>query len=319
MLTKTLVAFCLCVGVTMLVGYFRSFDQNVNGTLHMTKLDDALLSLKTGDLLFTRSENWTSKLQMYFCQTYVNHCCMVYKVPETGELWVWDVSPREGAYMLPLVDFVRYNWKGHPPRPSEMPPIGIQIPYANAAKRDTLMYKSAIYIRRLHKPLDDRLVLKYLQDNIGRPYSYRWWWSAVLSSAFVLPVLPIPWSFAQDKDGMFCSEIIGKLYSDCGFLETKYSPVSSIMPSHLWTNDIHWKNGQGLQDAEQLIGKEDDIPIFRSKVNSFDANGEENNRLKFHTWEEGAKHSTSEEQAIHLVNSLWNSYGQEHTYVQGRA
>lgn len=262
MYAKIKVAFCvlLLLVASVAYGYVQSFKLQVP-RLNMTRLEDALASLKTGDLIFTRSQNWSSKLQMYFCQTYINHCCMVYKAHD-GNLWVFDVSPREGAYMSPLVDFIRYNWKGLPPRPSEAPPIGLNIPYMTPRQTELLMSKSAVYIRRLQKPLDERLALRFLQENIGRPYSYRWWLSAFFESPFAIH-LPIPWSFAQDNPGMFCSEIIAHLFAQQGYIDTRKSAPESILPSTFWTSSVAWIKGQALQDAEQIIGNEAFIPIFK--------------------------------------------------------
>ncbi len=253
---------------------------------------DALSSLKTGDLLFTRSQNWSSKLQMWFCQTYINHVAMAYRA-HTGDLWIFDVSP-QGAYMAPLMDFVRYNWKGLPPRPSEMPPIGLQIPYVTPRKTEFLLNKSAVYVRRLAKPLDDRACLRFLQRNIGRPYSYRWWMSAFFASPFALH-LPISWHMAKDNPGMFCTELLAHLFAEQGFLNTQGTPPSSIMPSAFWENTIQWTNGQGLQDAEQLIGDESML----QKVDSIQLQ-EQDRRV----WLEGARSDTLELQARSLVDLL---------------
>ena len=291
----TLGFVALLLFLSVAYGYFQSFKLQVP-RLYLTRVEDALSSLKTGDLIFTRSNNWTSRLQMYFCQTYINHCCMVYKAHD-GNLWVFDVSPREGAYMSPLIDFIKYNWKGEPPRPSEAPPIGLTIPYVTPRQTEFLMSKSAVYVRRLQKPLEDRLVLRFLQQNIGRPYSYRWWLSAFFSSPFAIH-LPVPWSFAQDSHGMFCSELIAQLYAEQGMFDSRKTPPESVLPGTFWTSSVAWMQGQGLQDAEQIIGDDNLIPAFKHDTQQQDANEKA-------IWAEGARSTAIETRALRLVEDLW--------------
>lgn len=234
------------------IGYIESHHPKV-GKLNIIRYEDVFSSLKTGDMIFTKSKNWTSKVQQYFFGSFINHCAMVFKA-EDGSLWIWDLAPQVGAYMTPLREFIKNNWYGKPPNPHS-PPIGMHVSYVvprSTTSRFFTETRSALYIRRLYKPLDQQRVLEYIQKNIGRPYSWRFWLSAYVHVSGL--EFPLGWSLAKDSIGMFCSELIAHTYIHAGALHPLLSPPPSLLPVHFWENNLHWIHGQGFLPAEQIVG-----------------------------------------------------------------
>lgn len=261
-----------CVTVILLIlvqGYFCSHMTRV-GKISFLRVEDAFSSLKTGDMIFTKSKNWTSRVQQYFFGAYINHCAMVYKAFD-GNLWIWDLAPKVGAYMSPLHEFVRNNWFARPPLP-QSPPIGMDVAYVVPRVVDrfakSVQRKSALFVRRSIKPLDQQLVLEYIQQNLGRPYSWRFWLSAytrVMGLEF-----PLGWTVATDSVGMFCSELIAHTFVHANALHPLKSPPSSLLPSHFWENDLSWVHGHGLMPAEQLIGEPPQLQPFGASVEKWE-------------------------------------------------
>jgi hypothetical protein len=227
------------------------------------RIEDVLGTLKTGDLIFTKAKNTTSKLQQYFFGSYINHVAMIFKTHDNN-FWVWDTGPSVGAYMTPLHEFIRHNWLGRSP-PAESPPIGFDVSYINPTKQSRIpeMEKSFLFIRRLAKPLNQTKVLQYIQKNLGRPYSYRFWMSAAnIVSGYQVP---FDWNLSTDKLGMFCSELLVNTFAFAGEINTQKTPPSSILPKHFWSNEIYWENGQTLLGAERIIGRMEHI-IFSDQT-----------------------------------------------------
>jgi hypothetical protein len=92
---------------------------------------------------------------------------------------------------------------------------------------------------------------------------------------------------------MFCSEVIAHLYAHLGYLDTRQTPPESVLPSSFWTSNLAWANGQGLQDAEQLIGDENFIPSFKADMTDSTL-----------VWIEGARTDSIEKHARGLVETL---------------
>jgi hypothetical protein len=242
-----------------LVGW--QISNNPQQPIRAVRIQDILDTLKTGDIIFTKAKNSLSLLQQYFFGSYVNHCSMIYRANDSS-LWVWDTGPSVGAYMTPLYEFVRHNWLGREP-PAETPPIGIDISYVNPQKQERIpeLQQSMLFIRRLAKPLDENKVLSFLQRNLGRPYSYRFWKSAVNCITGLQPAF----SYDRNEQGCFCSELLMLTYDNAGEVNLQESPSGSIMPKHFWMNEISWTKGQSLLTAERLIGQLP--PAIHSSIN----------------------------------------------------
>lgn len=253
---KTFTYALMLLIFVLIYGYIESHNPKV-GRLHLIRYEDALSTLKTGDMIFTKSKNWTSKVQQYFFGSFINHCAMVFRADDDS-LWIWDLAPQVGAYMTPLKEFIKNNWYGKPPNPYS-PPIGINIPYVvprSSSARFTTETRSSLYIRRLHYPLNQQKVLEFIQKNIGRPYSWRFWLSAYVHVSGL--EFPLGWSIAKDTLGMFCSELIAHTYIHAGALHPLLSAPPSLLPVHFWENNLHWIHGQGLLPPEQIVGNVND-------------------------------------------------------------
>jgi hypothetical protein len=123
----------------------------------------------------------------------------------------------------------------------------------NPQKQDRIpeLQQSMLFVRRLAKPLDEKKILSFLQRNLGRPYSYRFWKSAVNCITGLQPAF----TYDQNGEGCFCSELLMLTYNNAGEVDLQKSPPRSIMPKHFWMNEVHWTNGQTLLTAERLIGQ----------------------------------------------------------------
>lgn len=329
----TFISLVLLIALNFAVGYFKSLRMRIP-IVGTTKLEDALDTLKTGDLLFMRAPSRTSLMQMRFCGAPVNHCAMFYRAHDRN-LWLLDIDPRVGAVMIPLRQFLHNNWTELGLQSS---PLGVHIPYMiphTTSEADASLYiRTPLYVRRLVKPLDERRVLRFLQDNIGRPYSYRWWPAALFSFAFAIHFPFADW-FSHDDPGMFCSELLVHLYDYVGVLQHKKRGLkpSMTLPYHFWLNELPWKDGQGLMDAEQLIGLEQDMRIHENTLKSTEDRSSEKTQdigtqdraphvtqeiitqdrashvTQDHIWLEGVRTDKMVDlHARNLVNSLlWNS------------
>lgn len=256
------------------------------------RIEDVLGTLKTGDLIFTKAKNTTSKLQQYFFGSYINHVAMIFKTHDNN-FWVWDTGPSVGAYMTPLHEFIRHNWLGRVP-PAESPPIGFDVAYINPQKQERIpeVEKSFLFIKRLAKPINEQKVLRFIQQNLGRPYSYRFWMSAAnIVSGYQIP---FDYSLSTDSLGMFCSELLMHTYAAAGEVDEQKSPPPSILPKHFWSNEISWKlvprfnekswTGNSLLGAERIIGRMEHI-IF----------SDQNSRTKLKLWLHGIPTETETE------------------------
>jgi len=245
------------------------------------RIEDVIGTLKTGDLIFTKAKNTTSKLQQYFFGSYINHVAMIFKTHDNN-FWVWDTGPSVGAYMTPLHEFIRYNWLGRTP-PAESPPVGFDVAYINPQKQERIpeIEKSFLFIKRLARPLNEQKVLRFIQENIGRPYSYRFWMSAAnIVSGYQIP---FDYSLSTDTLGMFCSELLMHTFEAAGEVDVLRSHPSSILPKHFWSNEIHWVQNT-LGSAERIIGKMEHI-IF----------SDQSSRTKLKLWLHGIPTETESE------------------------
>ena len=246
------------------------------------RIEDLLGTLKTGDLIFTKAKNTTSKLQQYFFGSYINHVAMIFKTHDNN-FWVWDTGPSVGAYMTPLHEFIRHNWLGRTP-PAESPPIGFDVSYINPQKQERIpeMERSFLFVKRLAKPLNQQKVLQFIQKNLGRPYSYRFWMSA--ANIVSGHQMPFDWNFSTDSLGMFCSELLMHTFAAAGEVDLLKTPAPSILPKHFWSNEISWTGTQTLMGAERIIGKMEHI-IF----------SDQSSRTKLKLWLHGVATEAEEE------------------------
>ena len=229
----------------LFIGYLNSIKCP---KIRMADIVDA--DYQTGDLLFLRSPAFTSAIQQALFGSFVNHCSMIYKT-ESGALWVWDCNPKIGAYMTPFEYYVRDNWEGNDPTPLS-PPIGMDVSYAISEQKRKKGKTSKIYVRRrIGKPLDAQCILRFIQKNIGRPYSYRFWPAAFTRSMSIT----IPFNVPREKDmGMFCSELIAHTLAEAGCIDTSASNPEKILPVHFWENEIKWIQ-MHLSAPEELFGE----------------------------------------------------------------
>jgi hypothetical protein len=246
----------------VMLGYFllgMHLCNNPRQVVRVVRFQDIYEKLKTGDIIFTKAKNNTSLIQQYFFGSYVNHCAMIFRAHDNS-LWVWDTGPSVGAYMTPLYEFVRHNWLGRQP-PAETPPLGLGVSYVNPQKQDRIpeLQQSMLFLRRLAKPLNQEKVLSFLQANLGRPYSYRFWMSAVNCITGLQPAH----TYEHTMPGYFCSELMMLTYHAAGAVDLVKSPAASVMPKQFWMNDVCWAEGQTLLGAERLIGH---IPPFIPKT-----------------------------------------------------
>jgi hypothetical protein len=229
----------------------RQLCNNPRQLIRAVRTEELVSSLKTGDLIFTKAKNTTSLLQQHFFGSYINHCAMIFRARDDS-LWIWDTGPSVGAYMTPFHEFVRHNWLGRQP-PAESPPVGLEVSYINPQKLDRIPEKmqSMLFVRRLAKPINQEKILKYIQENLGRPYSYRFWMSAINCVTGLQPAF----DFEHSLPGYFCSELIMLTYEAAKEVDLRLTPAASIMPRQFWMNEIAWTNGQTLLTAERLIGE----------------------------------------------------------------
>ena len=252
---------CVVLLVVVLVwGYIQSHRTHA-GRLSFLRVHTAFSTLKTGDMIFTKSKNWTSRVQQYFFGSFINHCAMIYKASDGG-LWIWDLAPQVGAYMTPLDEFIRNNWAGRPPNPQNGSlglPVSYVVPRITDRFADSVQQRSALFVRRLHKPLDQTKTLEFIQRNLGRPYSWRFWLGAYTRVTGL--EFPLGWSLATDPQGMFCSELVAHTFVHAGALHPVLCSPSSILPAHFWENDLTWIAGYGMHGPEQLIGTMPDVHV----------------------------------------------------------
>jgi len=239
-------------------GYMRAQDAGYF-PLKLTPINSLNSKLKTGDLIFTRAQRIVPRLQQYFLGSHINHVAMIYRAPD-NELWVWDTAPSVGAYMCKLGSFIHDNFHGRAARPSD-PPIGLRVPYivprSGSSPSPSPSPKSNLYIRRLVKPIDEKAVLHFLQKNLGRPYSYRFWRSAVEKGLGNVLRFPIDWSLNTDREGMFCSELLGHTLAAGGALNLGKECAQSLLPHDFWINAVPWTQDQTLTEPERLYGDPD--------------------------------------------------------------
>jgi hypothetical protein len=229
--------------------------------MRITNISEA--NLKTGDILFTRGKTFRSKLQQYLFGSFINHCAMVF-IDDDGVPWVWDTSLSCGAYMTRLSSWLASNWNGRNALP-QSPPIGLRVPYISPQFESFYESKSQLFLKRLSKPLDTRNVLRFLQANIGRPYSLRLWKRAWERAGGDLFLLPIP-NFLVNipTNGLYCSELVIKTLEAGGALTFEGQPL----PDDLWQNKLQWKSGYSLSETERLtitLGQENEIDTFGMK------------------------------------------------------
>jgi hypothetical protein len=255
------------------------------------RIEDLLGTLKTGDLIFTKAKNTTSKLQQYFFGSYINHVAMIFKTHD-GNFWVWDTGPSVGAYMTPLHEFIRHNWLGRTP-PAESPPIGFDVAYINPQKQDRIpeQEKSFLFVRRLLKPVNEQKILAFIQQNLGRPYSYRFWMSA--ANIVTGYQMPFDWTLSTDSLGMFCSELLVHTLASAGEINASKTPAPSMLPKHFWMNEVGWEKHQTLLGAERLIGKMEHI-IF----------SDQSSRTKLKLWLHGVPTEKEEEEIPAYIYSF---------------
>lgn len=249
-----------------IVGYIKSYDTGLRGNVPMllTQTESALATLQTGDLIFTKARNFTSKLQQFAFGSYVNHCAMVVRVGESN-LWIWDLAPDLGAYVAPLQDFILSNWNGRSARPHNPATMTgrLHVPYVvphdkslPSALLPFEQSRASLFIRRLKKPLDTRTVVRCIERNLGRPYSYRFWMGAF--TKFTGLDFGFGWGWSRDSLGMFCTELIAHTYLDAGaFAVSPSQPPESLMPFHFWEDQLPWKSSDGygfVPFAERLVG-----------------------------------------------------------------
>jgi hypothetical protein len=199
------------LAVLLVWGYIQSHRTNA-GRLSYLRVQTAFSNLQTGDMIFTKSKNWTSRVQQYFFGSFINHCAMIYKASDGG-LWIWDLAPQVGAYMTPLDEFLRNNWAGRPPNPQSSAlglPVSYVVPRITDRFADSVQQKSALFVRRLYKPLDQAKTLEFIQRNLGRPYSWRFWLGAYTRVTGL--EFPLGWSLGTDPLGMFCSELVAHTF-----------------------------------------------------------------------------------------------------------
>jgi hypothetical protein len=199
--------------------------------------------LKTGDLIFGRHRNLASKLQQWAFGSPVNHIAMIVKIED--ELWVWDVDPKIGAYMTPFKDYVQSNFDGTHKKPA-VPTCfyGLDIPYVVPR---CVYSKTALYVKRLKEGIDQKKTLDFIEKNLGRPFSFRFWCAAVSQTL----LFDLPCGIIQETEGVFCSELIYSLFSELGIVLQR-SP-RTVLPVHFWEDSIHWQQN-GTWKPQQLIG-----------------------------------------------------------------
>jgi hypothetical protein len=183
--------------------------------------------LKTGDLIFGRHRNFASKLQQWAFGSPINHVAMIVKIEE--ELWVWDVDPKTGACLITFRDYIQSNFDGTHKKPA-IPHIfyGLDVPYVIPRATYT---KTALYIKRLPEAIDQDKTLAFIEKNLGRPFSFRFWCAAASQTlSFELPC-----EFISEQEGAFCSELIAKLFNELGIF--RRSP-RTVLPLHLWDSSL---------------------------------------------------------------------------------
>jgi hypothetical protein len=207
--------------------------------------------LKTGDLIFGRHRNFASRMQQWAFGSPINHIAMIVRIDD--ELWVWDVDPKIGAYLTLFKDFVQSNFDGTHKKPA-IPPIfyGLDVPYIVPRVKYS---KTAIYIKRLKSSLDNEKVLEFIEKNLGRPFSFRFWCAAASQLTF----FDLPCSFIDEGEGMFCSEIMFSLFLELGIVANR-SP-RTVLPLHFWDDSALETYG-----PQQLIGSIKDIDKVETPV-----------------------------------------------------
>jgi len=102
--------------------------------------------------------------------------------------------------------------------------------------------------------VDHAQILKFLQKNLGRPYSYRFWKSAIEKGLGNLLSFPLRWDTNTDREGMFCTELLAHTLAAGGALDLSQRCAQSLLPHDFWTNSVPWTRGQTLTEPERLFG-----------------------------------------------------------------
>jgi hypothetical protein len=240
------------------IGYLKAQSPGYH-PLQLTNISSLQNKLKTGDLIFTKALRFIPRLQQYFLGSYVNHVAMIYKTPD-DELWVWDTNPSVGAYMTRLETFLSDNFHGRAARPLD-PPLGLHVPYINPKlPTNTQDQKSNIFIRRLYNKINEKKILQFLQQNLGRPYSYKFWKSAIEKGFGNFISFPISWDTNKDADGgMFCTELLAHTLAAGEALDLSQRCAQSLLPHDFWINSVPWAHNQTLLEPERLFGNVADI------------------------------------------------------------
>ncbi len=223
--------FLFYVFILLLIGYIKT---SIAITAPLTHYN--FLNVKSGDMVFCLSNNFTSKIQKILFGTPINHCCMILKLD--NEIYVWDCSPRIGAFLSTLDNFLLNKMDGE----SEIPesPPNLDIPYTRPQRKS--MYRYSVYIRRLNGTMNESKIHDFVQENIGRPYSYRFWPPAFAKIIGIQLPLTL-----TDTDSVFCSELIALTYKHNGF---QVQTPEAILPVHFWENTV---NGLDFYEPEQIF------------------------------------------------------------------
>jgi len=234
-----MIIYAILLLVILLVLGSLNSQIKCNDFLRMENIDQ----LKTGDLIFGRHRNFASRLQQWALASPVNHIAMIVKIEE--ELWVWDVDPKIGAYLTTFKDYVQSNFDGTHKKPAIPASFyGLDVPYVVPRG---VYSKTALYIKRLQKPIDQMKTLDFIEKNLGRPFSFRFWCAAVSQTI----LFDLPCGIIKESEGVFCSELLFSLFLELGAVSPR-SP-RTVLPVHFWEDSVHWQNNYALK-PQQLIG-----------------------------------------------------------------
>jgi len=218
-----MILYALLFLILILISGSLSSRIQCDDFLRMENIKD----LKTGDLIFGRHRNLASKLQQWAFGSPINHVAMIVRIEE--DLWVWEVDPKTGSCLISFKDYIQSNFDGTHKKPA-IPAVfyGLDVPYV--VPRGTYT-KTALYIKRLPESIDQEKTLAFIEKNLGRPFSFRFWCAAASQTLS----FEMPCEFIPEGQGAFCSELIATLYNELGII--RRSP-RTVLPLHLWDSSL---------------------------------------------------------------------------------
>lgn len=192
-------------------------------------LEDALPTLRSGDLLLLAGIGVVGRAQRFLLNSPVSHAALLYVEHEgtaAAVPWAFEATREDGVTLTPL-----WAWL--------------------ADKDNRIFYRAAR--GGLDGAARRRAMQDFISGNVGRPYSYRFWVEATRD----LPLaLPMPFDAAGKDDARFCSELVVEGWLALRMLRADLQAAHVVMPRELMRERavgdddgplaLAWASGAGL-------------------------------------------------------------------------